>query len=108
MELFDLLCKLSQAHGPSGDEGEIRETIAQLAKPFADEVRQDTLGNLIVRKKGNGAKVMFAAHMDSIVPVSLLCGLGHIFQKQLGQFFHLFKIRHTAHAGRGMEISDGG
>lgn len=66
MELFDLLCKLSQAHGPSGDEGEIRETIAQLAKPFADEVRQDTLGNLIVRKKGNGAKVMFAAHMDSI------------------------------------------
>ena len=55
MELFDLLCKLSQAHGPSGDEGEIRETIAQLAKPFADEVRQDTLGNLIVRKKGNGA-----------------------------------------------------
>ena len=66
MELFDLLCQLSQAHGPSGDEAGIREIITRLAKPFADEIWEDTLGNLFVRKKGSGAKIMFAAHMDSI------------------------------------------
>ena len=66
MELFELIQTLNAAHGPSGDEGGIREVIARLAQPFADEVRTDTLGNLIVRKKGAGPKVMFAAHMDSI------------------------------------------
>ena len=66
MELFELIQTLNAAHGPSGDEGGIREVIAGLAQLFADEVRTDTLGNLIVRKKGTGPKVMFAAHMDSI------------------------------------------
>ena len=66
MELFELIQTLNAAHGPSGDEGGIREVIARLAQLFADEVRTDTLGNLIVRKKGAGPKVMFAAHMDSI------------------------------------------
>ena len=66
MELFDLIQTLVKAHGPSGDEGEIRAVIARLAAPWADEVTTDTLGNLIVRKKGAGPKVMFAAHMDSI------------------------------------------
>ena len=66
MELFELIQTLNAAHGPSGDEGGIREVIARLAQLFADEVRTDTLGNLIVRKKGTGPKVMFAAHMDSI------------------------------------------
>lgn len=66
MELFDLLKRLNEAHGPSGDEREIREKIAELARPYADEVTTDTLGNVIVHKRGNGPKVMFAAHMDSI------------------------------------------
>lgn len=66
MELFELIQTLNAAHGPSGDEGGVREVIARLAAPFADEVKTDTLGNLIVRKKGTGPKVMFAAHMDSI------------------------------------------
>ena len=66
MELIEILEALSQTHGPSGDEGDIRAKLAELARPFADEVITDTLGSLIVRKKGNGPKVMFAAHMDSI------------------------------------------
>jgi len=66
MELFELIRTLASAHGPSGDEGCIRDVIASLAADYADEIRTDTLGNLIVRKKGTGPKVMFAAHMDSI------------------------------------------
>ena len=66
MELFDLIQTLNAAHGPSGDEGQIRDVIARLAAPHADEVTTDVMGNLIVRKAGKGPKVMFAAHMDSI------------------------------------------
>ena len=66
MELIEILRALNQAHGPSGDEGEIREKIAELARPFADELTIDTMGSLIVHKKGDGPRVMFAAHMDSI------------------------------------------
>jgi len=66
MELFALLERLNAAHGPAGDEGGIREVIEGLARPHADEITTDAMGNLIVRKKGPGPKVMFAAHMDSI------------------------------------------
>lgn len=66
MELFELIETLNTAHGPSGDEGGIRDVIAKLAQPYADEVSTDAMGNLIVHKKGDGPKVLFAAHMDSI------------------------------------------
>lgn len=66
MELFELIQKLNGAHGPSGDEAGVRTVIADLARPYADEVLTDTLGNLIVHKAGKGPKVMFSAHMDSI------------------------------------------
>lgn len=66
MELFEYMERLNSAHGPAGDESGVREVIAELARPYADEMTTDTLGNLIVRKKGDGPKVMFAAHMDSI------------------------------------------
>ena len=66
MELTEILCMLDSAHGPSGDEGDIRAVIQQLARPWADEITADVMGNLVARKKGSGPKVMFAAHMDSI------------------------------------------
>ena len=42
------------------------DAIEKLAAPYADKIKRDVMGNLIVRKKGSGPKVMFAAHMDSI------------------------------------------
>ena len=68
MELFQVIEQLNALHGPSGDEGQVREAIAALARPFADEVRRDTLGNLIVHKRGSGPKILFAAHMDTVFP----------------------------------------
>lgn len=64
--MFDLIKKLVCVHSPSGQEGAVAQVIADLARPYADEITTDALGNLIVRKKGRGPKVMFAAHMDSI------------------------------------------
>ena len=66
MELFELIQTLNRAHGPSGDEGEIREVIRALAEPYADEITADTMGSLIVHRWGKGPKLLLAAHMDSI------------------------------------------
>lgn len=92
MDTFELLKQLNAAHGPSGDEGQVRQVIAELARPFADEMTTDTMGNLIVRKRGEGPKLMFSAHMDSIGFVVthitkegfLRCGrLGGVSQKEV-------------------------
>ncbi len=66
MELEDLVQSLRVAYGPSGDEGCVRETIRAMAEPWADEITTDALGNLMVHRRGPGARVLFAAHMDSI------------------------------------------
>lgn len=66
----DLLRVLSNAHGISGREGNIREIVKEKLKEFVDETREDTMGNLIAIKygeKGWGSPViMIAAHMDEI------------------------------------------
>ncbi len=66
MELTEILCMLDSAHGPSGDEGDIRALIYTMARPWMDEITSDVMGSLVAHKKGSGPKVMFAAHMDSI------------------------------------------
>jgi len=62
----NLLEKLSNAHGISGYEGNIRDIIKKEVKPYVDEVRVDKFGNLIAIKKGKSPSVMIAAHMDEI------------------------------------------
>ena len=61
-----LIKNLSNCFSPSGRENNIRELIANEIKDYADEINVDPLGNLIVRKKGNGKKILFSAHMDQI------------------------------------------
>ncbi len=64
-----LLEKLSQAFGVSGCEDEVREIITDAIKDHVDEVRVDSMGNLIALKRGTGEselKVMVAAHMDEV------------------------------------------
>jgi putative aminopeptidase FrvX len=60
--------KLVQAFGPSGAEDGVRALIRDEIADLVDEVRTDTLGNLIARIKGagGGAKIMLSAHMDEI------------------------------------------
>ncbi len=62
----DLMKKLSDCFSPSGRENKVREIISSEIKEFVDEIIVDALGNLIAHKKGNGKKLMFAAHMDQI------------------------------------------
>lgn len=66
MDYLSVIQKLNSCHGPSGNEGQIAAAIRAMAEPYADDCRIDTMGNLIVHRKGSGPRVMFAAHMDSI------------------------------------------
>ncbi|MBQ3040720.1 MAG: M20/M25/M40 family metallo-hydrolase [Clostridia bacterium] len=64
--MIDLIKKLMLTPSVSGREEKIREVIKNEVLPYADEVYTDNMGNLIARKKGNGKKIMFCAHMDEI------------------------------------------
>ncbi len=65
-ELKSLLKKLSDAHGISGYEDDIREIIKAELEDYVDEIRVDKLGNVICIKNGSEFKEMIAAHMDEI------------------------------------------
>ncbi|MFV1859123.1 MAG: M42 family metallopeptidase, partial [Anaerolineales bacterium] len=64
-----LLKNLSQAVGISGGEAEVRKIVREHVEPYADELRIDTMGNLLAVRKGPGRRrlrVMLAAHMDEV------------------------------------------
>ncbi len=66
LELLKDLCRLN---GVSGDEDRVRAFIRTQAEPYADSIRADALGNLIVFKRGErstGTKLLLAAHMDEV------------------------------------------
>ena len=67
-----ILKQLSDAPGPSGHEGAVRQAIIDAVKEHVDSYRVDTIGNLITLKRGTGpspggpGKVMLSAHMDEV------------------------------------------
>lgn len=63
---MELLKKLVNVQGLSGDESKVRKLIKAEIKNYVDDIKVDKFGNLIAHKKGKGEKVMVAAHMDEI------------------------------------------
>lgn len=64
---IDLLRELTEAHGVSGYEDDVRTLVRRELEPIADDVQADRLGNLIAHKKGSGGpKLLILAHMDEI------------------------------------------
>jgi len=66
--MVEVLRKLSEARGVTGNENEARELIIELAGQTGADVSVDRMGNVIAVKKGRkgGKKVMLAAHMDEV------------------------------------------
>ncbi len=64
--MTDLIKRLMYIPSVSGREEKIRDAIKAEILPYCDEITTDNMGNLIARKKGNGKKIMFCAHMDEI------------------------------------------
>lgn len=81
-----LLEKLCNAMGVSGNEGEVRRIVLEEVKPYADEVKVDALGSVLVRKKAPGKKplrVLFDAHIDEV---------GFMIVKDDGEGFYQFHV----------------
>ena len=67
--MLNILKKLAAVPSVSGHEQNVTDLIAEMVKPYADEISKDPLGNLIVRKKSSNpdaGKLMLAAHIDEI------------------------------------------
>ena len=61
-----MLEKLVSAFGVSGHEEEIRQVIREELKDVNCHIREDKMGNLIVKVGQGEEKIMFCAHMDEI------------------------------------------
>jgi putative aminopeptidase FrvX len=64
-----LLERLSNACAVSGDEGAVRKIILEEIRAIADKLTIDSIGNILVIKKGSGKnlpRVMLSAHMDEV------------------------------------------
>lgn len=63
---YSLLAELTQAFGPSGNEQTIAQIITTHIRDHAVAIIIDKMGNLIVRKRGHGKKIMIVSHMDEV------------------------------------------
>jgi len=66
---FKLLERLCNACAVSGDEGEVRKIVLEEVTSYADKLKVDAMGNVLVTKKGSGRnrlRVMLDAHMDEV------------------------------------------
>lgn len=64
-----LLEKLCNVMSVSGDEGEVRRIVLEEVRPYADEVKVDAMGSVLVRKNGaskNPMRVLLDCHMDEV------------------------------------------
>lgn len=65
---IELLKKLSNAFGPSGNEGEVAEILKAELEEYADETRVDKLGSIFFHHYGKEGypRIMLSAHMDEV------------------------------------------
>ncbi len=61
-----LLTRLCATPGIAGREDHLRAVVGDELRPLVDDLGVDALGNLVGTKRGNGPRVMIAAHMDEI------------------------------------------
>ena len=70
MDILELLKTLTTTPGPSGMESDIATVIAEMWRPYVDEIEVDRLGNVLATKFGSGeaprSRLLLSAHMDEI------------------------------------------
>lgn len=67
--MFELLDELCALPGVSGHEDAVRAAIRAKVTPFAEEIYEDSIGNLFVKKRGRARRhdtLMVCAHMDEV------------------------------------------
>ena len=66
MAIEEILQALTETDGPSGEEEKVRALIKNMVEGRADQLFEDSMGNLFVIKSGGPEKIMISAHMDEI------------------------------------------
>jgi len=64
--MIELIKKLTMTSGASGNEKGVSKIISEMMVSNVDEIKEDSMGNLICIKKGTGKRIMLAAHMDEV------------------------------------------
>lgn len=62
--MFDLIKLFAETDAPSGEEAKLADLLESRARPHADDVRRDLLGNVLIKKTGPGAKLLLSCRMD--------------------------------------------
>lgn len=90
MDIVALLKRLSEANGVSGYEHEVRDIVREEFGRHADEVRTDSLGNVIALKRGTDPEprpaIMTATHMDEIGLIVSELEEGFLHFQQVGGY----------------------
>ena len=82
----EFLKRLLSTPSPSGYERPIQDVVREYVQPFADEVKTDVHGNVIVTKNAGAAmRLMFAGHCDQIgLIVTQIDDQGFIYTQAIG------------------------
>jgi putative aminopeptidase FrvX len=64
--LLDEMKKVTEAPGPPGAEGPVRDLMTQYFKPYVTKISYDGLGSVIAQQGTTGPKIMVDAHMDEL------------------------------------------
>lgn len=64
--MTELLEKLTGIYGPSGQEKKIGQWLCAYLEERGVAVRTDAMGNVIAKVGGQGQKLVFSAHMDTV------------------------------------------
>ncbi len=107
---IELIRELTEAWGPSSQEGRVRELIQARIANLVDEMRIDRMGNLIALRrataKSAGAetpkKVMLSAHMDEIGLI-----ITHVDEKGYCRFSHVGGLRTLTLVGNRVVFANG-
>jgi putative aminopeptidase FrvX len=62
----ELLARICAAPGIAGREERVRAIVVEELRPLVDELTVDALGSVVATRRGDGPRVMVAAHMDEI------------------------------------------
>jgi len=62
----ELMKQFTEAPGPPGAEGPVRNLFIEKTKAYADKISYDGLGSVIVQQGSSGPKIMVDAHMDEL------------------------------------------
>ena len=102
MNQLKTLCELN---GVSGNEDVVRAYIMERVRPYADSIRTDVMGNLIVMKKGAKSApnhLMLSAHMDEVGLI-----VSHITDEGYLKFQFVGGVDRRVTIGKPVTIGDG-